>query len=128
MNRLTIFFFVLVLFVLFTPNIEAKKSVAPSISASGRLVKSSNSVSAYFGNIKGVKRVTYTLMYEGNGVGQGVVGSFVPGKKTSFSKNLFLGTCSGRVCIKHRNIKNIQLEVVTKYTNGKSATKLLKVK
>lgn len=67
-------------------------------------------------------------MYNGNGIGQGVMGSFSPGKKTSASKDFFLGTCSSKVCIVHKNVKNIVLEVVTKYTNGKTSTKTLSVK
>lgn len=114
----------ILLFVVATPSI----AVVPSIFASGKLNKTTNSVNAYFGNMKNVSKITYTLMYEGNGIGQGVVGSFAPGKKTSLSKSLFLGTCSGRVCVRHKNIKNVQLEVVAKYKNGKSSKKLLKVR
>lgn len=117
-----------VLVFLFLVNAATAKKADPSISTSGKLNKNTNSVNAYFGNMKNVSKVTYTLMYEGNGIGQGVVGSFAPGKKASLSKNLFLGTCSGRVCVRHKNIKNIQLEVVTKYKNGKNVKKLLKVK
>jgi hypothetical protein len=112
-------------FFLFVAPVWAK---APAISTSGKLNKVTNSVNAYFGNMKGVSKVTYTLMYEANGVGQGVVGSFAPGKKSALSKNLFLGTCSGKVCVRHKNVKNIQMEVVTKYANGKSTKKLLKIK
>lgn len=67
-------------------------------------------------------------MYNGNGIGQGVMGNFAPGKKTSFSRDFFLGTCSAKVCVTHKNIKNIVLEVVMKFTNGRSTTKTYKVK
>jgi hypothetical protein len=56
------------------------------------------------------------------------MGNFAPGKKTAVSKNIYLGTCSGRVCTPHRNIKNIQLEAVMKYINGKSSSKTIKIK
>lgn len=102
--------------------------IAAAPSASAKLIKAKNVVRAYFGNLKGVKTVSYTLYYQGNGIGQGVYGSFSPGKKTSWSKDLYLGTCSGKVCTMHRNVKNIQLEVVTKLKNGKSSTKVIKVK
>ncbi|MDP3941946.1 MAG: hypothetical protein Q8Q49_06590 [bacterium] len=102
---------------------------AASPSASAKYIKNKNVVRASFGNLKGVKNVSYTLYYQGNGIGQGVEGSFKPGKKKiSWSKDLFLGTCSGKVCIRHRNIKNIKLEVISKLTNGKSVKKLIKVK
>lgn len=99
-----------------------------SISPSAQYIKAKNVVRAFFGNIKGVTKVTYTLMYEGSGVGQGVEGSFSPGKKTSKSLDIYLGTCSGKVCIQHKKIKNIQLQVTTKFINGKSSSKIYKVK
>lgn len=104
----------------------AKKLSLPTSTA--QYIKSKNVVRAFFGNLKGVKSVSYTLYYQGNGIGQGVDGSFKPGSKTSWSKDLFLGTCSSGVCIRHKNIKNVNLEVRTKYTNGKSVTNVLKVK
>ncbi len=112
------------LFLLWIPS----SAIAASPSASVQDLKARNLARVYLGNLKGVKSVSYTLMYEGNGIGQGVEGSFKPGKKTSWSKDLFLGTCSAKVCIRHRNIKNIQLEVITKFSNGKSSTKVYKAK
>lgn len=108
--------------------IAATNSTRTSISSSARYIKAKNVVRAFFGNIKGVSKVTYIFTYEGNGVRQGVEGGFSPGKKTSFSRELYLGTCSGKVCVQHKNIKNMQLVVTTKITNGKSYTKIYKVK
>lgn len=111
------------------PVSAAKKSKnASSVAVSGQYIKRTNVVRAYFGGLKGVKTVSYTLMYQSDGVGQGAMGGFSPGKKTAISKDIYLGTCSGKICVAHRNIKNIQLEVVTKYTNGKSSSKTIKVK
>ena len=107
---------------------KPKKTLSPSIAVSAQQIKAKNAVRVSFGNLKGVSKVSYTLLYEASGVGQGVVGSFLPGKKTSISQDIYLGTCSGRVCVPHRNIKGIQLEVKTKYTNGKSSSKIYKVK
>jgi hypothetical protein len=107
---------------------KPKGTSTPSISVSSQYIKAKNIVRAFFGNIKGVTKVTYILTYEGNGVGQGVEGSFSPGKKRSFSRDIYLGTCSGKVCIQHKKIKNIQLQVTTKFTNGKSSSKIYKVK
>lgn len=105
-----------------------KKAVVPGVSVSASYIKAKNVVRASFGGLKGVRSVSYTLFYQANGVGQGVVGTLSPGKKTSLVKDMYLGTCSGRVCTKHKNIKNLQIEVKTKFTNGKSSTKIYKVK
>lgn len=132
MKEILIIFFIAVLFFTQTLTVfgatKPKNSSTGSFSASGQYVKAKNVVRAYFGNLKGIKKITYVLTYIGNGVGQGIEGSFSPGKKTSISKDLYLGTCSGKVCISHKNIKNIQLEATARYTNGKSSSKIYKVK
>lgn len=114
------------LFVVVTPVFAAKK-ISP-VYVAPTFIKSTNKVRATFSGTKNAKKISYTLSYEGNGVGQGVVGSFAPGKKNAITKDLFLGTCSGKVCIKHKNIKNCQLSVTTTYTNGQSTTKVYKIK
>ena len=123
-------FSVIFLFFLPFPSLAASKHpiTVPSVSVSAQYIKVKNVVRIYFGSFKGVKSISYTLMYDASGVGQGVMGDIVIGKKTPLSKDIYLGTCSGKVCVPHRNIKNIQLEVVTKYTNGKSSSKTIKVK
>lgn len=114
------------IFIAVTPAFAAKK-IAP-IYVAPTFIKSTNNVRATFSGTKNAKKISYTLSYEGNGVGQGVMGNFVPGKSNVITKNLFLGTCSGKVCIKHKNIKNCQLSVTTTYTNGQSTTKVYKIK
>lgn len=121
---ISLFIFVF-LFSFSSTSFAAKSS---GFSASGQYIKNKNSVRAFFGNLKGVSKVNYTLIYDSSGVGQGAGGSFSPGKKSSFSRDIYLGTCSGRVCTPHRNVKNMKLEITTKYSNGKSSTKIYKVK
>lgn len=122
-------FLLILLFVQTVPASAAKKSKSTSsMAVSGQYIRLRNVVRAYFGGLKGVKTVSYTLMYQSDGVGQGVMGGFSPGKKTGISKDIYLGTCSGRICVPHRNIKNMQLEVTTSYSNGKSSSKTVKVK
>lgn len=108
--------------------VAAKKPAAASVGVSAKQIKIRNTVRASFSGLKGVSKVSYMLMYSANGIGQGAGGSFSPGKKTSITRDIYLGTCSGRVCTPHRNIKNLQLEVTVKYTNGKSFKKIYKVK
>lgn len=117
--------FLIVFSIIFFQVPSAVFASGPTFSA--KYLKTANVVRTYFGNLKGVKNISYTLYYQGNGIGQGVEGVVKPGKKTSWSKDLFLGTCSAKVCIRHRNVKNIQLEVITRLTNGKSLKKLIKV-
>lgn len=130
MQRVFLIFFACVLLLIsVSPATAAKKKpAAAGASVSATYNKTKNIVRASFGNLKGIKSVSYTLFYQANGVGQGVVGTLTPGKKTALSKDLYLGTCSSKVCTKHKNIKNLQLEVKTKFTNGKSTTKIYKVK
>lgn len=107
---------------------KMNKSLNIPTTVVARYIRPKNSVFLLIAAPVGITKVNYTLMYKANGVGQGVQGSFVPGKKGSFTKDIFLGTCSGKVCVKHKDIKDIQIEVVTKYKNGKTTTKVYKVK
>lgn len=129
MKLILLFLSVSIFLVVATSSVNAGKKLAvASLSASGQFLKSSNVVRAYFGNMKRVSKVSYVLMYDGNGIGQGIEGSFTPGKKTSYSKDLFLGTCSRKVCIRHKNIKNMRLEVTTRSTTGKTSKKMIKIR
>lgn len=134
MLRIVLFILVFVITILI---LQTTVSAAPkpkkaasgaSISVSPSYNKAKNIVRAHFGGLKGVKSVSYILMYQGNGIGQGVMGSFAPGKRSAYATDLYLGTCSGKVCTKHKNIKNIKLEVTTQLTNGKTSTKTYNVK
>jgi len=128
---LILVFAVTLFFVQSSPNFAAakpKKTSVPSVSASVQYIKAKNVARLFFGNLKGIAKITYILTYQGNGIVQGIEGSFSLGKKTFLSKDLYLGTCSGKACVQHNNIKNIQLKVTTKYTNGKSSSKIYKVK
>ncbi|MEK7518216.1 MAG: hypothetical protein AAB583_06765 [Patescibacteria group bacterium] len=107
---------------------RSKKTSAPSVSTSAQFIKAKNAVRVFFGNLKGVGKITYVVTYSANGINQGIEGSLIPGKKTSLTSMLYLGTCSGKDCISHKNIKNIQLEAKIKYTNGKTLSKIYKVK
>ena len=106
--------------------------VSPSfaaVSGSVQYVRGKNAARIFLGNLKGVKKVSYTLIYEGNGMTQGARSDISPTKKTtSYSKDVYLGTCSHKICTPQRNIKNIRIEVVCKYTNGSSSTKTYKAK
>ena len=104
------------------------KGTNSSIYVAPTYLKSKNSVRVTFSGLKNVSKVTYTLSYNGNGVGQGVVGSFTPSNKNVITRDMYLGTCSGKVCIKHKNIKNIQIQVTTTYKNKSQTTKSQNIK
>ncbi len=131
MRRFSILAVFLLLLVFVSPATAATKPKTVAKSAlivSAQYVKSRNYVKLFFADFKGVSKITYTLMYEGNGMEQGVEGGFTVGKRKNFSQNLYLGTCSSGTCMAKNKIKNIRVQVVTKYTNGKSSTKTYKVK
>ena len=88
---------------------NTKSSKNPAFSAS--LAKNKLSVSASFSNLTNVKTITYQLTYNSNKGQQGAAGTIKVGKLKSTSRKLLLGTCSGRVCTYHRDVKNIKLSV-----------------
>ncbi len=80
-------------------------------------------VKVHFAPLLWVKDVSYVLTYDANGIPQGVSGSFNPNGKHNISKEFYLGTCSGNVCIKHEKIKNVKIQATFKYTDNTSETK-----
>lgn len=108
-----------------TPGPKPNSSI---IKVASTLAKNKRAVTTSFQNLSTVKKVTYILMYEGNGIGQGAEGSFAPGKKKTITRTFTLGTCSNKVCRYHKNVKNLQLEVKTQYKNGRSSKQTYKIK
>lgn len=95
--------------------------------ASTSLNKAQTNLNVYFGNVKKASSISYTLMYETNNVPQGVSGFLKPKKKNSISKSIFFGTCSNKVCVSHKKLKKVKIEVMFNFP-GKTITKTYTVK
>lgn len=78
-------------------------------------------------NLQKVKNVTYTLMYQTNGVDQGVGGSLDSSSGPSVTRELLFGTCSD-VCRYHSNITNMKLEIVSELPNGRQTLKRYRIR
>jgi hypothetical protein len=102
------------------------KTVATGYS-SAKLSRATNSVIVSFLNLSQVAKITYTLSYNANGVEQGAVGSITP-SGGSENRDLYFGTCSHGVCTPHTHITGATLTVVTSLKNGKTNTKLYRIK
>ncbi len=125
--------------VLFTP-VEAKilprfktvrkagGAVATGALVSARLRSDRQALLTTFSNLQRVNNITYTLMYQTNGVDQGVSGSLDSSAGNSVSRELLFGTCSSGVCRYHGNITNMKFEVVSELPNGKRVIKRFKVR
>jgi len=81
-----------------------------------------------FSNLKTASSTSYELLYTGNGLEQGVVGSINQNEGTSASRLLLFGTCSKNVCTYHKNIQGMKLKITSKLNNGKTLTKRYKIK
>lgn len=78
-------------------------------------------------NLQKVKSVTYTLMYQANGVDQGVGGTLDASSGQSVLRELLFGTCSD-VCRYQSNITNMKLEIVTELPSGKQTLRRYRIK
>jgi hypothetical protein len=131
MKKLTALILFIVVFSVFIPSSFAAKKFVPKVATAyinAVQVKTKNVVRVNFSNLRSVKNISYMLTYTGSGVGQGVSGTLAPGKKVSLSRDLFLGTCSKNVCVKHTNAKNIKLKVTINYVNNTSSTKTYNIR
>lgn len=78
-------------------------------------------------NLQKVKNVTYTLMYQTNGVDQGVGGSLDSSSGSNVTRELLFGTCSD-VCRYHSNITGMKLEIVSKLPNGRQTLRRYRIR
>lgn len=126
------------LFILFTliltspHDIFAQKKPNPkapaSVTVSTSLMRYKRGINVYFKNLHLARSVSYTLSYTSQGEPRGVVGTIDPKKKYSLSRQFLFGTCSSGVCRIDKDVKNVVLEVVTTFKNGKSSAKKYKIK
>jgi hypothetical protein len=71
-----------------------------------------------FSNLNSTSSVSYSLTYSANGILQGV-GSFLTLTGTNAdSRELLFGTCSGSVCVYHKNITDIKLTITSTPKTG----------
>ncbi|MDO8487805.1 MAG: hypothetical protein Q7S31_00625 [bacterium] len=76
-----------------------------------------------FTGLPEVSRISYTLMYDSNGITRGFEGGFRPKSKINRStRRQILGTCSSARCVFHKNPKKFQLEVVFTLRSGETST------
>lgn len=85
------------------------------------LIKARQSVLINFLKLGDVSKIDYVLTYNSNNIPQGVAGSINVNGEKLINREIFLGTCSKKSCIKH-SPKNIWLAVTTHYKSGKVVT------
>ena len=125
----------------FTGDVEAKllprftninKSVRQRVVSSGLVVSPKlrsdrRAIVLTLSNLQKVKNVTYTLMYQTDGVDQGVGGTLDSSSGSSVTRELLFGTCSD-VCRYHSDITNMKLEIVSELPNGRQTLKRYRIK
>ncbi|MBI4059145.1 hypothetical protein HY404_02810 [Candidatus Microgenomates bacterium] len=104
----------------------APKKVGKNPSAGITLSKNKLSVIINFANLTNVKSFKYTLTYDSTKGAQGVSGTVKP-KGATLARTLLLGTCSKKVCVYHKGVKNIKLNVDFTLKNGGSISYTKKI-
>lgn len=126
---------------LFSPQLlYSAKKMAPKTSVKGaktsagitvsyKLRKDKRVLTITFGSLQNAKSVDFTLLYNGSGNDQGVMGEFTvkKGMKTK-TQQITLGTCSSGTCVYYTRVKNMKLEVTAKLKNGKTFSKIYSIK
>lgn len=125
-------FLLLLAFILLNPapssaqtvaNAASKLAPAPQLTA--RLSPSKNYLSLNFRNLSSAKSFTYEVNYIGNAQEQGVFGQVSKVKSNLLMRHMFLGTCSKKVCISHKNVNNLTVTARFTLKNGKVITRIL---
>lgn len=106
----------------------APKSPGSEVGVSTKFSKDKQTLIVTFSNLKKIKTLNYTLNYEASGISEGVVGNIKPTKNNSLTRNIYLGTCSGKVCKPHKKIKNLKLQLKGDYKSKAKINKTLNIK
>lgn len=112
----------------FTRLSGGRKVAGSGLVVGARLRSDRRAINVTFGNLKSVRSVTYTLMYQTNGKDEGVSGSLDSSAGGSVTRELLFGTCSAGVCRYHQNITNMKLEVVSQLPSGKQTIKRFRIR
>ncbi|MCL4374239.1 hypothetical protein M1523_00085 [Patescibacteria group bacterium] len=96
----------------------AGAAVSSGVITSPRLRADHGALIVYFANLQNAASVSYTLMYQSNGVDQGVGGTLDSSAGSSVTRELYFGTCSSGVCRAHSGLANMKLEITIDLTNG----------
>lgn len=118
---------------------EAAKKFVPKRKSTARVVSGSiPSLVRYrpdrlgillsFGNFNGIESVSYSFTYNTNGMPQGAGGVVTANNNPTAQRELLFGTCSTSVCTYHHNLSSAKLILTAKYTNGKTAGKVYRIK
>jgi hypothetical protein len=107
----------------------AKKTyVASGLVVSARLRADRRALNVYFSNINKVTSLTYTLMYQTNGIDEGVSGTMDSSQGNNATRELEFATASNGVYRYHTNLTNMKLEVTSTLPSGKQTIKRFRVK
>lgn len=90
--------------------------VSRGVTSQVRLRTDRQALLVNFSNFGNVQSVSYELVYDANGVGQGVAGDIPLGDTDT--KTLLFGTCSAGVCTYHQNINNMRLSIISILNSG----------
>ncbi len=113
-----------ILFSISSPSLAAAKYSPQTIPV---LHYNQTSLKVTFANVKKASLISYDLVYEANGIPQGVGGSIMPKGKTIVTKTITLGTCSSGTCVNHKKLKKMKLMVTFEFP-GKTISKTYSIK
>lgn len=115
------------------PRYKKAVQIAPNTISSGVVIAVSlrgdrQAVNVFFSNLSKAKAVSYTLVYQSQGVDKGVSGSIDLSVGNTTNRELVFGTASAGVYHYDTGITNAKLEVVTELVSGKKTLRRFRIK
>ncbi|MFA6602906.1 MAG: hypothetical protein WCT01_03830 [Candidatus Shapirobacteria bacterium] len=108
-----------------SPVLKPKGKVAPVPDLVVRLSPARTYLTLNFKNLSTVKSFNYEVNYTGNNQSQGIFGQVSKVKTNLLMRQLFLGTCSKKVCISHKGVKKLTVTARFTQKNGKKTTRIV---
>lgn len=143
MKKLIVFFGILLLFVIFSKQVYAKRLLpflqpaksgtttitsTKGVSTKVKFRGDRRAIIVNFSNLLISTRVDYVLSYTSRGTMQGASGTIKDVGESTLERELIFGTCSHGVCRYDSGITNAKFTVVTTLKNGRKVSKSFKLK
>lgn len=138
MKKITTFAILIIIFLFISTGVEARLlprflgrssgSVASGLVVSPRLRSDRLALIVTLSNLNKVNSAFYSLIYQSNGIEQGVNGSLDSSQGNSVTRELLFGTCSSGVCRYQENLSNMTFEVTSELPSGKRVLRRFRVR
>lgn len=108
--------------------IRVSLTTKPGVMIQPKLRDDHQALFLIFNDLTEAQKISYELTYTADKIGQGVTGTDEATSSANTQKELVFGTCSKDVCVYHKNITDMILQLKFSLKSGKILTQRYQIK